>query len=816
MMTAEMVQLSDGLIFKKGISTVSFALFGTLLLRRCVSVEGVYERTLHYAPVPERMKQLGESFIQHRTLAQNMLRINRKGGGVLGGVSMVSGVSIEAIYNHFAVHALNLPRSIRPALVEAELKAEQELCFINPDILGLYQEARRLGRRVGIVAESHWSPEQVRTLLRAVAPDLVFDFVYTSAQPEAVEAGGLFKLFRASEGLKPSKAVHIGIDEDTVEQQMAGIALIPYELPADPWGGHSKREEAAARLLAMSDRGFNWRLDGGLRLMRRLALAKVQPASPHHAVGAAVLGPVMAGFQRHIERRLAELAGPGRRIKVLFLARDGYLPMRMWSASGAGRAEYVEINRRIAMIAGAEGEGGLETVQGLIASMPFVSASGVEDFFKIKLPAKVKAFFAEQEDNVSPGDKFAAAIPRLMGRKTLKKLSENLRAALLDYLRVKIDDLESCTDMVLVDIGYTGNIQKGLRRVFNVEGRKIRLHGIYLMPHGESFVELPDEDTVSGYLDDTVMSPGAKRALMRDAPLIEEFCCAPVGSARSYDKGREVREVDVRLPQEISFCLEMQDECVRYFDAYRDVVKRFGVDPMEDFETYRVWTAAILSRFVMMPNGLECQTFGPLLHDVSLGSRALIATITTADIKNLMGTLPFPAVCSIHHPPVWLGGSLAAYSAAAGFCYAATGFGLGTDDFFGDVEVGAFEATIIKEERAVPIPVPASLTPFGDLRLRIPVLNKDGDSVVALPLKGPLSRGVVRSLILQGGADITEATTTRYGEPQPIETLQALGAMLDGTFFHAVQPEAYLLLSIPAFKQTVSVLTVLITPLFDN
>ena len=29
--------------------------------------------------------------------------------------------------------------------------------------------------------------------------------------------------------------------------------------------------------------------------------------------------------------------------------------------------------------------------------------------------------------------------------------------------------------------------------------------------------------------------------------------------------------------------------------------------------------------------------------------------------------------------------------------------------------------------------------------------------MVALPLKGPLSRGVVRSLILQGGADITEA-----------------------------------------------------------
>jgi hypothetical protein len=217
----------------------------------------------------------------------------------------------------------------------------------------------------------------------------------------------------------------------------------------------------------------------------------------------------------------------------------------------------------------------------------------------------------------------------------------------------------------------------------------------------------------------------------------------------------------------------------------------------------------------MMPNALECQTFGPLLHDVSLGSRGLIATITTADIKNLMGALPFPSVCSIHHPPVWLGGSLAAHTAAAGFSYAVTGFGLGTDDFFRDVEVGDFEATLIKDERLVPVPVSAMLTPFGDLRLRIPVLNKDGGCLIALPLKGPLSRGVVRSLILQSGADITEATTTRYGLRQPLEKLQAVGALLDGNFFRAAESEAYLLVTAPAFEQAISLMTVLITPLFD-
>ncbi len=813
-MTAETLSAIP-LIQDKGISTVSFALFGTVLLRRCLGTEAVYERALHYAPVPERMKSQAETFVQHRTLAQNMLRINRMGGKAKS-VSFLSGISIETIYERFAVHALNLPRSIRPRLVEAELRAEQDLCFVNPDFRALYQAARSAGRRVGVVAETHWSPDQLRQLLGKVAPDLTFDFIYSSAMPGTVEAAGLFPFYLKSEGLKARQVVHIGVDEDTVEHHAAGIVTVPYALPADPWQAHYQREEAAARLMGMTDQGFAWRLDGGLRLLRRLALAEVAPTTPHHAVAAAVLGPLMVGFQHHVEQRVAELSKPGRRVQLLYLARDGYLPMRIWSAAGQGMADYVEVNRRIAMIAGSEGKGGLETVQGLITGMPFVSASGIEQFFKIKLSKKVRAFFEAQDDHMVSGERFAEVMPSLIGRKTLKKLSNNLRAALMEYLRAKLGDFDATTDMILVDIGYTGNIQKGLRRVFDVEGLPIRLHGIYLMPHGESFAELPGDDTVSGYLDDTVMTPAAKRALMRDAPLLEEFCCAPVGSTRGYVNGREVREEDVRIPAEIGFCLEMQDECVRYYDAFRSAMHRTGIDPLADFQTYRMWTAAMLSRFVMMPTPLECQTFGPLLHDVSLGSRGLIATITTADIANLMGALPFSAVCSIHHPPVWLGGSLAAHTAMAGFAYAATGFGLGTDDFFKDVDVGEFGAMLLKGEQAIQLPVSGTLSPFGDLRLRIPVLGKDSDCLVALPLRGTLSRGVIRSVILQCGADITDATTTRYGERQPLDKIQALQAVLDGNFYRAAGPEAYLLFPVPAFKQAVGVLTLLATPLFDE
>jgi hypothetical protein len=181
-----------------------------------------------------------------------------------------------------------------------------------------------------------------------------------------------------------------------------------------------------------------------------------------------------------------------------------------------------------------------------------------------------------------------------------------------------------------------------------------------------------------------------------------------------------------------------------------------------------------------------------------------------------MGALPMPAVCSIHHPPVWLGGSLAAHNAASGLAYAMTGFGLPTDDLLRDVEIGDIEAVLVKEERVVPLPVSRALTPFGDLRLRIPVLNKDGESVVALPLRPPMSKGVIRSVILQGGKDILEAATTRYGEVLPIEEIEAANAVLDGKFFRAVSADGLLMIKVPAFRMAVSVVTLLLTPLFDD
>jgi len=799
---------AHSLIRKKGVKSVTFSLYGCLLLRRAMGTEAVYERTLAYADLPPRFREIPDSFIQHRNLAGNRTKFDRWQGRGL------PGFGIADIYAQFAVHAMGLPPESRAMLAQAELKAEAELALFNPLLKDLWEAARAAGKRVGILCDGHWSAEEIRVILAAAAPHLAPDFIYSSADLAVRSDGGLFRHYLSAEGLKASQALHVGQEEEPFPIPTAGVTVVPYALLDDPWTGLYEREESTARLLQMSDGAFRWRLDNGFRLMRGISLAAMQPGDNKSLVAAAVLGPVMLGFHHHVERLMAAMRAPGRNIKLMYLARDAYLSHRIWCDLSPDEAHYIEINRRIAMIAASDGDDGYKTLRSLFEGMAHVGPVSIEQFFKIKLSAKAKAFFKDHGGNCT-GKEFAEVMTGLLGgRKRLLKLAADIRESMLEYLVAKLGPLEEITDFVLVDIGYTGNIQRALRRVFDKLGLRIRLHGVYLLPHGEAFINLADGDSVSGYYDDLALTPAVKRAVMRDGPLIEEFCCAPVGSTRGYNKGVEFRETDVRLPEEIAFCMEMQEEVLRFVATFRKLSASFGVDVTADFERFRAWTAAALARFVILPTGLECQTFGPLLHDVSLGSKGLIATITTRDIENLMGALPFPAVASISHPPVWLGGSLTAHAGIAGFAYAMCGLGLSNNDVLGDVQVGQIEAMILKGEAGTNIPVSVMLTPFGDLRLRVPVLSKDSGGMVAVPLVAQLQRGVVRSLILQGGPDINVAAASREGERMPIEGLKAIRAVLDGSYFRINEPDAYLLIDIPETETPVLLLNIMITPLF--
>jgi FMN phosphatase YigB (HAD superfamily) len=805
-MTPDALAQARALIDWGGLDAFSFDLFDTFLLRRCTAPDGVFELAFALAPIPAHRHLQIESFVQHRQIAEQKARrakFARTG---------VAEVMIDEIYAQFPVTLFGLGPAGRADLAAAEFKAEQQLCFLNRDMAALYDHARAAGLRTGFLSDTYWSGIQLKSLLLGMAPYLETDFLYASCDSGMGKAQGLFRPFLEACALLPERVGHIGDNPvaDGNAPRALGIATIHYPQAPAPFHAIVQRERSLLQMIQSQRGGVSLRLDGGLGVLRRLAAARLPaPAPLHRLIGATVLGPVLVGFQRFVAARIAEIAAPGRTVKVMFLARDGFLPFELWQRADAGEASYVELNRRVALVAGTDR---VEPLQDLFSCMRAVSATAVDGFLKAGI-SEVEQFFRDQPEAWTTGAHFAQALPGLIGPEKMQELSRATRDQLLTYLRATVAGFDAATDLVIVDLGYSGTIQRAFRGLLDRAGLTQRLHGVYLATVDDNFAVQPDGDSAAGFIDDTVLTPMAKRVLLRNIALLEQFCCAPVGSVLSYDGAEVVREDEVRAPAQIALCAEVQQACLDFAGLETAQRGRFDLDPFQDLERNRVWAAAILARFVLLPRADEQDLFGALKQDVNLGSRTLVDMIDLPRMEALLDALPLPIAGITSEPPMWLAGSMAAAAPLAGFAYTLGGFGLVADDLLADAGIGHVDVVVIQDGAGETIPVACMMTAFGEIRLRIPVLRCHAGSTIAIPLDKFMNAGTISALTLQQGKTSLTTMLSRAIEALPIGNIRALRAHHEGGRFRRTEADGHLLLEVPPSAEPLSLLTLLVAPL---
>ena len=97
----------------------------------------------------------------------------------------------------------------------------------------------------------------------------------------------------------------------------------------------------------------------------------------------------------------------------------------------------------------------------------------------------------------------------------------------------------------------------------------------------------------------------------------------------------------------------------------------------------------------------------------------IAGAIDAAYVGRMMDTMPFPRICNLPMPPMWLAGSIAAVSPFAGYAYALAGFGLVPEDVLSDSSFGQVTVVILTDTQGeVPVPVGLSNTGFGDTHRR--------------------------------------------------------------------------------------------------
>jgi FMN phosphatase YigB (HAD superfamily) len=787
----------------KVVSACSFDVFDTFIVRACTTPDGVFEKAYEISGLKDTHPNASENFVQHRILAE--ARARKEAEEKRGTVE----VRITDIYSFFPFKLFGLDREALNDLAVAEFRAELDLCRANPEMLQQYLEMKRGGFHVGFISDTYWSTKQLSHLLRNCSPDLTWDFLYASCDHGHGKSGKLFAKYLSEQKVDPATSFHIGDNEraDVKGARRHGLRSRYYPQASAKLTSTLQRETSLFELLAP---GQPSRLDLGARTLRRMVTARNPEKSAAFHLGMTVLGPVMTAFDAFIEARCSELTKVGGKVAIGFLGRDGFLSHRIWQSSHDNAASYIEVNRRVSMIAAADT---LVPLRELIGKIPRLDAGAFTGIVKV-LPPKVAAYFQKQPQGIAIGKDLAESLPDLMSPRESAALAGGMRERLLTYLRTAIPDFDSCTDLVLIDLGYSGSVQKALRRLFDREHIRIRLHGTYLLTLDDAFHDLARGDTVQGMISDLVVTPHLKRTLLRNIALLELLCSSPEGSVRDYRDGEVQREANPIPAEQIAFSAEVQAGAIAFAASAREIGASYGLQPFAPSAVGARWTAATLGRLLLLPDDDELALLSTFQHDVNLGTATLQPMIDSSFTNNAVIARGLTEAYAGSEPPMWLAGSFASLSPLQSYLYTLFGANRLSADVFGDAPCGTIEVGLFKADGAASMEaISLYRSGLGDLRIHVPIARKMNIAMIALPLAKFARAGILHGVVVRAGTNIDKASKSPDVKAIAFDTLVFGGMERNGRHYHASNDDGCLIIPVGPCENEVSVYTIAFTSL---
>lgn len=348
--------------------------------------------------------------------------------------------------------AAELPPAL-DGLLDAEVAIEPRVAVPRRWLLDELRAAKRLGRRLVVITDTTLPADVVRSLVRQIGGDGLFDEWYVSNERRArKDQGGMWPLVQEAEALTPERWLHIGDNERSDVQQA---------LNRDIRWSHVPSPRAVAQFYAPGgrlERG-NWSTMSALGLSACELYSGRPVEHPDEAFGYAVLGPVVAAFVGRIARRHA--SSPAER--MLLLARDTGLvhevlsQLRSMAPDLLPDAHYFLVSRRAALAA--------SQAAGFSAELVLDSGAFDGSF----------ADLVEARTGLRPEDeRFDTLVSHPAERERCAELLAELAADLEAAGRKELAGLQAYLGrlgispeepLCLTDLGYSATTQKALARV---------------------------------------------------------------------------------------------------------------------------------------------------------------------------------------------------------------------------------------------------------------------------------------------------------------------------------------------------------------
>ncbi len=520
-------------------------------------------------------------------------------------------VSLDEIYRR-------LERDAEQTRIESAARREWEVesdhCFAFPPAVALIRAARARGMRVIVVSDMYLGGEGIRALIAKAAGDEVaamIERVFCSSDHGESKAEGLFRTVLAELGARAGDLLHLG-DNPLADQQapqQLGIRAVRVEQFPEALARQIRQEGAIAAMVDPRLRVSQ----PTLQLQRApLALAWGRAASPAARLGLSALGPVLHGFARWLASEIEQLQRQGRRVRPLFLLRDGFLPYRVFERVApdlARDANEVELSRFTAFAAS------MRCADDIVEYMTYVSDTSRFDAIARQLlfsASEAEALVRSARRASDPEKAFCAELLRADNVALVAQRSTRFAQRMLGYLG-KHAPIERGDTVMLVDIGYHGTIQDRIAPVLGSE-LGVEVTGRYLLMGDVA----PSGGSKAGFIGPDRYDERALDSLFSYVAILEQLCTSGLASPIGYDDSGEVRRkgADLKSGQSATR-VQAQNACLEYVDAYRQA---YPVEPRSiDVDALRQSACAALSRLLFLPSPDELEALGGFEHDVNMG-----------------------------------------------------------------------------------------------------------------------------------------------------------------------------------------------------
>lgn len=406
-------------------------------------------------------------------------------------------------------------------LMEAELKAEERACYVNPTILEMVCSLKKAGKTVVLTSDMYLTKVQLERLLPTDPTTKLFDEIYVSCEiGKTKNDGSTFKFL--SQEYPDKRIIHIG-------DYFKGDYINP------------KQHKNIDSIYLMYPRTRYTTLD------RFLDCSVSDNKSEVYRWAYKEFAPIWWSFCQW----LVEISQKCNCSQLLFLTREGDFLRQLFQIYYEGtdiRFNTLYTSRQSVLLASSD-----------------INWESIPNFFKTTTVSFFKEIF--KIDDISHDDNHLTVgeWEKIEEYKSdCKKHSVRQRKLLLSMIS---GICNPSGDIGIIDVGWKGSTQFYLQSIFDNVGYKTRLHGFYV---GEFYDKQYESLDKHGFICSSLETEWTN-AVLNAGFIFENLLSPPFGSTIGYeDKGGTATPIlENSLPGRSKAVVEIQKAVLDFFQNYK-------------------------------------------------------------------------------------------------------------------------------------------------------------------------------------------------------------------------------------------------------